>query len=81
MIWLYYFISFILKMVNTPSDKIQVLIERKSENKFKELQLSLIDEVKKILLELFRLKLKRLFKRKLVKAARAPSLYQFFSSM
>lgn len=68
-------------MVNTPSDKIQVLIERKSENKFKELQLSLIDEVKKILLELFRLKLKRLFKRKLVKAARAPSLYQFFSSM
>ena len=34
-------------MVNTPSDKIQVLIERKSENKFKELQLSLIDEVKK----------------------------------
>ena len=70
-----------LKMVNTPSDKIQVLIERKSENKFKELQLSLIDEVKKILLELFRLKLKRLFKRKLVKAARAPSLYQFFSSM
>lgn len=68
-------------MVNTPSDKIQVLIERKSENKFKELQLSLIDEVKKILLELFRLKLKRLFKRKLVKAARAPSLCQFFSSM
>lgn len=68
-------------MVNTPSDKIQVLIERKSENKFKELQLSLIDEVKKILLELFRLKLKWLFKRKLVKAARAPSLYQFFSSM
>lgn len=68
-------------MVNTPSDKIQVLIERKSENKFKELQLSLIDEVKKILLELFRLKLKRLFKRKLVKAAHAPSLYQFFSSM
>ena len=38
-------------MVNTRSDEIQVLIESKLE--IKELQLSLIDKVKKILLKLF----------------------------
>ena len=34
-------------MVNTRSDEIQALIENKLEIKFKELQLSLIEEVKK----------------------------------
>ena len=38
-------------MVNTRSDEIQALIESKLE--IKELQLSLIDKVKKILLKLF----------------------------
>ena len=60
-------------MVNTRSDDIQVLIESKLQIKFKELQLSLIEVVKKILLKLFQLKLKKLFKRKLKKAARARS--------
>ena len=67
-------------MVNTRSDEIETLIESKLEIKFKELQLSLIEEVKKILLRLFRLKLKNLFKMKLKKACARP-LFQFFSSM
>ena len=53
-----YFILFILKIVNTRSDEIQALIKSKWEIKFVELQLSLIEEVKKILLKLFWLKLK-----------------------
>ena len=48
-------------MVNTRSDEIQALIESKLE--IKELQLSLIDKVKKILLKLFWPKLKKLLKR------------------
>ena len=68
-------------MVNTRSGEIQALIESKLEIKFKKLQLSLIEEVKKIFLKVFRLKLKKLFKRKLKKAAYARPLYQFFSSM
>ena len=68
-------------MVYTRSDKTQALIESKLEIKFKELQLSLIEEVQKILLHLFRLKLKKLHRRKLKKAECALSLCQFFSSM
>ena len=68
-------------MVNTRGDKIQALIESKLEIKFKELDLSLIEEVKKIMLRLFRRKLKKLFKMKLKKAACPRPLYQFFSSM
>ena len=68
-------------MVNTRSDEIQALIESKLEIKFKKLQLSLIEEVKKILLKLFRLKLKKLSKMKLKTAACARPLYQFFSNM
>ena len=68
-------------MVNTCSDEIQALIESKLEIKFKDLQLSLTEEVKKILLKLLLLKLKALFKMKLKKAACARPLYQFFSSM
>ena len=68
-------------MVNTRGDKIQALIESKLEIQFKELDLSLIEEVKKIMLKLFRRKLKKLFKMKLKKAACPRPLYQFFSSM
>ena len=61
-VYLRYFILFILKIVNTRSDEIQALIESKLEVKFKELQLGLMEEVKKLLLKLFRLKLKKLLK-------------------
>ena len=45
-------------MVNTRSDEIETLIESKLEIKFKELQLSLIDEVKKNIAETISTKIK-----------------------